>query len=276
MRLGILGFATVCALGMSSAGFAANRTYFLNVPRIDTLGTIGIEGFKTESFQAFGTITTDGVSAPGTGDVVDYAITMYSYATATGYTLTPGNSNFSWLDVPATLFGLFSRPGTEVAALSNQACNTSETNYPCYGLDIFTQGVGPPPWVHGQYDVLGFGRLGPTFDPINLLSWDPAPVPQPWAVAALELVGPDTLWTALRFYGLAAAPAGNLLSTIEEAERFHVVNDIAGTCRALNAVVEQVREGERAGDVNADSDAADSARVVAYVGAIEVQAGCNW
>ena len=58
MRLGILGFATVCALGMSSAGFAANRTYFLNVPRIDTLGTIGIEGFKTESFQAFGTITT--------------------------------------------------------------------------------------------------------------------------------------------------------------------------------------------------------------------------
>jgi len=267
MRAKILGLMTAVVLGVSSTAFAANRTYYLGVPDVD-------------GYRAFGTITTDGAYAPTNADVVNYKITLYSDATKASYTLTPGNSTFSWGNMTATLFGIYAPdmfrdpedptvPVSTVLVLSNLICYPpSGGSGECFQFGIVPNHIK----IQGGYDVTGFG-------PVLSVWWD---VPQPWAVSSLAVVSPDTLWTALHFYGtLVAGPvrvgAGvpNLLSMIDAARRFYDANDAAGTCHSLDAVVQEAREGNGDRNDQGDGKDSDSDSVVAHAQAIKVVIACD-
>src|SRR5690242_14530494 len=91
MRAKLIGLIAAVTLAMSSTAFSANRTYYLDLP-MTQLGT------NSASYWAFGSVTTDGVSAPTASDIVDYKVTVYySGPPAASYTLTPENSTiYSW------------------------------------------------------------------------------------------------------------------------------------------------------------------------------------
>jgi len=270
MRAKILGLMTIVVLGMSSTAFTANRTYYLDVPYID-------------GFIAFGNITTDGASALTNADLVNYSITLYSNATKMSYTLNPGNSTFSWGNMTATLAGIFApdmsidldNPGLPISNVlveSNLQCSPSSGGtLACYGFGI----VQNPFVIAVGYDVVGFNG-----SPIPLFA--SPPVPAPWAVASLAVVGPDILWTGLHFYAtLVAGPVRvgpgvpNLLSMIDAAQRFYNANDEAGTCHSLDAVVYETRQAN--GDSNDQGNGNDSASdsVVAYARALESAIACS-
>jgi hypothetical protein len=270
---------TIALLGTSGTAFAADRTFFLAVPQATV--TYAANPNQTLTFRAFGTITTNGASALSNADVVDYNITLYSDDTQAAYTLTPGNSTFSWSNMTASLFGIYAplffdpdNPGpfSEADVISNLQCVLGSPQ-PCYSFDIGKR---------SGYTVLGFGEQL-NGQPVLDATWS---VPRPWAVSSLVLVQPDTLWTALHLYGTLVSGPGRVgpgvPNLIDAAQRYYDANDAASACRALDAVARLAREGNGAasgngngnGENNGNADDRDAAQVIAYAHAIQVQIGC--
>lgn len=263
MRLGILGLMAAFALGMSSTAFTANRTYSLNLPSRSESPSPGF-------YTPLGWITTDGAATPVDADIVDYKITLdYSGPPQASYTLTPANSTFSLSGVTASLVEMTVGPnsGDHVTIASNLLCPVGGAQtFPCYEIDL--ENLAFPKEF---YVVLGFGQVDEAVGGLT----------EPWAVASLFLVQPDTLWTGLRFYGTIVAgpvpvgPSGDpLLLMIAAAQRFFDANDEVGTCHSLDAVVHEANESNGDGNDQGDRNDSASASVVAYARAIESVIAC--
>src|SRR5579872_6631696 len=122
MRTKTLGLIAAILLGTSGTAFSANRTYYLDLP---------VTQIDTTSYWAFGSITTNGASAPTASDIVDYKITVYYLGPpSASYTLTPANSTTSsFTGVTETLAALTLNPDGNSFSLvsfnSTQMCPTS-------------------------------------------------------------------------------------------------------------------------------------------------------
>src|SRR5579872_4724928 len=77
MRTSVIGLVTAVVLGLSSTAFAANRTYYLDLPVIQL-------DPQTLAYRASGSITTDGAFTPTDADIVDYKITLSYSGSSSG------------------------------------------------------------------------------------------------------------------------------------------------------------------------------------------------
>lgn len=245
MRVKFLGLLAIALLGIP-LGAAANDLYFLNLP-------------ANQGYETWGTITTDGAAAPATADVVDYKITVWSDALATGFTLTPTNSTFSWTGVAASPTGL--TMGTDISdgwnLGSNLAC--TPTAFSCYGVDMFND---PITGHRLFYVVLGFGLTD------EVVTGIPVPFATRFPIAA-----PPRLFFVLIHVinGLETTPT--LLEKVTAAQRYFDANDAANTCRELGKFVRQAKSLDGNG-----LDSRSTKEIVAYAESIRTQivcAGCN-
>jgi hypothetical protein len=245
MRVKLLGLLTMALLGIP-LGAAANDLYFLDLP-------------ANQGYETWGTITTDGAAAPATADVVDYKVTVWSDALATGFTLTPSNSTFSWTGVSASPTGL--TLGTDISdgwnLGSNLAC--TPTAFSCYGVVMFND---PITGHRLFYVVLGFGLTD------EVVTGIPAPF-----ATRFPLAPPPKLFFVLSHVvdGLETTPT--LLEKASAAQRYFDANDAANTCRELGEFVRQAKSLDGNG-----LDRRSTKEIVAYAESIRTQiacAGCN-